>query len=229
MSIKNFSARILFVGLLIAAGPAVGAGEVKLVMQPGTSLNDKGMPFIACAMKKMGRPYSVKEVPWARAQLETKKGIFDGFFMATKNDKRDRYAVFSEPFMKIRWLYVVRKDSAITPDDPDFSDRICAANNGSSRHTWLTKKFNQKVLARKIVGTTDSKRTIKMLQLGRVEVALENESHLKDVFKELAISPSGFKTFVARERPMSVYFGKAFLKSEPEFLDTFNKNIRACK
>lgn len=229
MSRYFLNVRMLFVGLLVAAGPAIAADEIKLVTQLGVSLNDKGKPFIACAFQKMGRSHTVTEMPWARAQLGTKEGIYDGFFMATKNSKRDRYAVFSEPFMKIKWLYVVRKDSNITPDDPDFKDRISGANNGSSRHTWLTKKFKEKVFTRKIVGTTDSKGTIKMLQLGRIEVALENESHLGDVFIELAISPSDFKTFVARERPMSVYFGKVFLKREPEFLDVFNKNMRACK
>lgn len=229
MSRNLLSARSLFVGLLIAAGPAIAANEVKFVVNPVVSFNDTGKTFIACALKKMGWSYTITGRPWARAQLETKEGIFDGFFVATKNDKRDRYAVFSEPFMKLKWLYVVRKDSAITPDDADFNDRIRGANIGSTRHTWLMKKFKQKALTRKIVGTKNFKGTMKMLQLGRIDVALENHLNLRDVFKESSFSPSDFKTFVAREIPMAVYFGKAFLKREPEFLDLFNKNMKACK
>jgi len=57
--------------------------------------------------------------------------------MATENSTRNAYAVFPQPFMKIEWLYVVRPDIKITPDDPKFKDLMFASNVDSARHIWL--------------------------------------------------------------------------------------------
>lgn len=93
---------------------------------------------------------------------------------------------------------------------------------------WLLDKFDRKQITSEVISTTNSLTTLKILSLGRIDVNLENDSNLKTAFKDTGLSPADFKTFVAKSKPVGVYFGKAFLQREPEFLDIFNISIKAC-
>ena len=227
--VKNLHTALIGFFLLFAASPVSGANEIRLATQIEPGLADKGIPYINCAMAKMGRSFSVVWVPWERAQIGTEEGAYDGFFMASKNCKRDQYAVFSRPFQQIEWLFVVKKGSEITPGDADFRDRKFAANTGSARHIWLTEKFENKEFSREIVGTTSPLTSVRMVYLGRADVALVNDSDLEAVFKKSDLSPSGFNVFYSKVKPIGIYFGKAFLKEEPAFLGEFNESMRSCE
>ena len=52
------------------------AGEIKLAVQIDWGTARTAKPYIACAMKKLDRAYTVHEVPWKRAQAGTQEGFF---------------------------------------------------------------------------------------------------------------------------------------------------------
>ena len=149
--------------------------------------------------------------------------------MATENSTRNAYAVFPQPFMKIEWLYVVRPDIKITPDDPKFKDLMFASNVGSARHIWLLEKRRTKEFSLDLAGTPDPKIAYRMLDLNRVDVVLGNRMNMNEAFKVLNFDRTRFKIFVAKEKPLAVYFGKRFLYGEPEFLGLFNSAMATCK
>ncbi len=93
---------------------------------------------------------------------------------------------------------------------------------------WLLDKFEKKEITSEVVVTTDSIRTLDMLNRGRIEVNLDNGENLKMAFENTGLNPSDFRTFVAKAKPVGVYFGKDFLKREPEFLNLFNASVKAC-
>jgi hypothetical protein len=65
------------------------AGEIKLATQKeGHKLSAESEPYVRCAMDMINQPYTITKVPWGRAQRRTEDGTYDGFFIATKNDKR---------------------------------------------------------------------------------------------------------------------------------------------
>ena len=221
--------QIIILSPLLVINTANAADEVKLATELQRALHQKGQPYLECISAKMGRTFQTTSVPWARAQLGTERGAYDGFFMASKNSKRDRYAVRSEPFFSIEWLYIVRKGSGLTPDDPEFAHKSFAANKGSARLMWLLDKFEKKEITSGIINSTDSANTLKMLSLGRIDVNLENNENLKNAFELTGLNPTNFQTFIAKSKPVGVYFGKDFLKRDPGFMEEFNTAVKACR
>ena len=79
--------------LMLLTLPAA-AGEIRLAKQrEGNKLSEEGEPFVRCAMDLLSEMYTITRGPWGRAQRGTEDGIYDGFFMAAKNKKRDAYAI----------------------------------------------------------------------------------------------------------------------------------------
>lgn len=70
---------IVSLGQLSVINTAVASAEVKLATEIQKSLHQRGKPYLECAFAKMDRPYRVISVPWARAQLGTEHGAYDGF------------------------------------------------------------------------------------------------------------------------------------------------------
>jgi polar amino acid transport system substrate-binding protein len=209
---------------------ATEASEIlRLTTEDTRSLNQKGLPYLECAFTKLDISKDITSMPWARAQLVTEHGEYDGFFMASRNDKRDRYAVLSEPFFNIDWVYVVKKENDLTPDNPKFLQGVFAANRGSARNTWLQDKRDRGLIAQEIVTPPNTLQSLVMLAFGRVDVVLENNENLRSFFERTDYSASDFETYIARTIPVGIYFNKDFLKSHPDFLDKFNVSIKACK
>lgn len=107
----------------------------------GNLLASIGEPFVRCAMLKTQQPYEIIKVPWARAQRDTKLGLYDGFFMASRNVKRDDYAIWSKPFVFIKWLYVTLKEDNVNLDQANHLQY--AANLGSARLIWLKNSIRK--------------------------------------------------------------------------------------
>lgn len=228
---KSSLMRFLLIYLACQIGIVTTANSVELKLATETirSLNQKGLPYIECAFSKLEHSYKITYMPWARAQFSTKHGLYDGFFMASRNNKRDEYAVLSEPFFNIEWLYIVTKKSRVSPESPGFFQSNFAANMGSARYSWLIDKYENDKITNVIVATPDAFSSLKMLALGRVDVILENNMNFETAYKKIGYAPTEFKTFVAKSISVGVYFSKSFLDSNPVFLNKFNASIRDCK
>jgi len=193
------------------------------------SLTQKAMPYLECALTNLEQPKAITSMPWARAQIATEQGLYDGFFMASRNHKRDQYAVLSEPFFNIDWVYIVRKESDLLPNTPKFQQAIFVVDIGSARSSWLKDEFDNGHISHEIVKTFDATIALTMLASGRVDIALLNNINSETAFKQTGYSASDFQTFVIKSIPVGVYFSKTFLATNPDFLENFNTNIKRCK
>jgi len=228
--ISRYIRFFLIISACQTATTAVEASyKLRLVTETTRPLNQKGLPYIKCALAKSGYSSEIKSMPWARAQLVTERGLYDGFFVASKNDKRDQYAVMSEPFFNIDWLFIVNRESGLSPDNPKFLKGIFAANRGTARNAWLKNQYDNGIISHEVVTTTDAMRALMMLALGRVDIVLENSTNLDAVFQQTSYTSSDFQSFVAKSVPMGVYFNKDFLNRHPDFLNKFNAGIKECK
>lgn len=207
---------------------ALAQTEVKLAAENLSWLTEKGQPIIECAFDQMNIPVKIEQVPWKRAQSETQTGKYDGFFMASENDERNAFASFSESFMSVEWVYVVRKSSHITPQDLDFHNKIFAANVGSSRFNWLNEKQKKNEIFYKIFSADTSKQLLNMLLLKRMDVVLENRANIEKISAEGQIDLANFDIHTALIRPLAVYFGHDFLHRNPDFLEMYNRSIHSC-
>jgi ABC-type amino acid transport substrate-binding protein len=206
----------------------VAAKILRLATETGRPLNKKGLPYMKCVLAKLELPREITSMPWARAQLSVEHGLYDGFFTASRNEERDRYAVLSEPFFNINWMYVVRKDSSLLPNTQKFQQGIFATKMGTSSYAWLKDKYDRGIIAHKIIAPSDATNALTMLDLGRVDIFLGNNINLEIAFKQTGFEPSNFKTFVVRAVPVGIYFSKAFLDNNLGFIDKFNESIKGC-
>lgn len=216
---------ILFLSLgsiqAIASNGVTLVGEVKRIAAHG--------PFVECAMAALNRDLHLQGVPWERAQHGTENGIYDGFFMATQNHTRDYYATLSDGFFNIEWVYVVKKGSNITPDNLDFFKNSFTSVHGSARLKWLKKKFDAMDDAGEIFTLSSSNAALRLLDLGRANVSLENNKNLAKAFVSTGINPVDFDVFVFKKKPVGVYFSNRFLAQEPTFLAKFNVAVKGCR
>ena len=220
---------VLIFAVMCFAIPAAADG-IKLATQPkGHRLSKESEPFVRCAMDMIGKPYTIFNLPWERAQRGTIDGTYDGFFIATRNEKRDAYAVFSETFYAIKWLYVVNKDSAIFPDQPEFASKRFAADQGSARLLWLKERFGKGEISEAVTVVDTPGQILKMLSANRIEVGLMNDHSFSSSIHDLSLDPQNFKTFLVRDTPAGVYFSKRFLTDNPEFMGIFNNAVLKCK
>ena len=186
-------------------------------------------PYVRCAMDMIGRPYTIANVPWERAQRGTEDGAYDGFVIATRAEKRDEYATLSKTFYAVRWLYVVNKNSGISPEHPDFSSKRFSAARGSARLVWLEARYKKGEIREAVTVVDTPEQILKMLSANRIDVGLMNDHGLNSSIQNLSLDSDSFKTFMVRDTPAGVYFRRRFLNSNPEFMEIFNDAVLKCK
>ncbi len=183
---------------------------------------------LACIMSRINQPFSIKKVPWKRAQEETRTGALNGFFSASKNEIRDGYATLSKVFLpQERIFYSLKSNINVPLKDYTLSyiheNILVSARYGSNALNSLKK-------GQYSIGSTPQTQNqlLSMLELGRVGAVLENSL----VFPELVInrgsSMKNFHQVVQKTKNMGVYFGHLFLAKYPGFLDKFNGQVQPC-
>ncbi|MBL4906678.1 MAG: transporter substrate-binding domain-containing protein [Sneathiella sp.] len=228
-TLKRSLVLMLFILHMHIPHQVYAAEEIILATQISSTFTDKGQPIIQCAFKKIGHSLKIEKVPWNRAQIDTRNGKYSGFFMATQNRTRDAYATFTQPFIEVKWVYVVRKKSNITLSNADFEQKIFAANNGTSRLIWLLEQHKNNKIAHQIFKAESTITLLRMMLLNRMDIILENTANLERAAAENQIDMSEFKILPAQKKPMAVYFSHSFLKRNPTFLMAYNTAIVTCK
>ncbi len=191
----------------------------------GKKLEGIAVKVVECVLGKMNRPYEIQVLPWKRAQSDVEEGKAQGFFAASKDPKRDKYAVATDVIADQKWNWYLPKDSQLDPTAPDFKDKAAvAATLGSNMLNWLEEnKFKVKAKP------DNAEQLARMLQLKRVDAFLANEFATDEVLKKLKLDKSEFKIVLNKDQPLSVYFSKKFVEEEPEFLKQFNAQIAGCR
>jgi len=191
--------------------------------------NDEGkltglsVNIVECSLSKLNIGVTIEVVPWSRAQQHTKLGVSDGFFSASWNASRDRYATRSVDIAPQNWVWYTLNDSNMDPNSNSFkTDASIAATRGSNIAHWLNKN-NYKITAE----TMALNNMVNMTLMGRVDAFMANEL----VAKEALEGSKDFfklKKTVARSMPVGVYFNHPFLTKYPDFLAVFNQGVEEC-
>lgn len=183
---------------------------------------------LACVMARLNQPYVIRKLPWSRAQLMTQRGELDGFFAASKNAHRDKFAVLSMPFLpQTRRLYMLRQSGlmpagGLTLEFARNNLRIAARHSSNALKTAQDKGLHVTLTPQ------SAPELLSLLVAGRVDAIVENELVFE---RELAAQNIGVEDtadLILGEKNMGVYFGKAFLEKHPGFMDQFNANVAPC-
>ena len=225
----SFIFAFLFVNLIFAASAPKTLLLSTQEWPPYQTYNNNILDGIAvrvveCVLGKMNQPYKITVYPWKRAQFMVENEEYHGFFSASKNDTRDQYSVQSGAIAEQKWNWYTLKNSLLNPRDTSFKKKVSVSSRiGSSMYKWLEKnEYNIKAKPK------NTERLFKLLINKRVGAVLASELVAKEVIVKLNLSDS-LKTVLNRNKPLGLYFSKAYLANNPEFLEQFNGLIKECR
>jgi len=177
---------------------------------------------VRCAIGPLPYELQVKVMPWKRAQHTVKIGHADGFFAASQNSERDRYAVLYEPIASQKWTWFYKKNALLPPTHPAFKSKATVGSfNGANMRKWLIEN-NYNVG----VNVLTSEALVKSLYAGRIDAILANDRVMAKLIQnhdDIIVSE------VHSNRPLSVYFSKSFVSDNPTFLAQFNNRVKECR
>ena len=230
---NSFLYMIAYVSLSIGCSNLYASEKILLTTQewpPYQVYHDKILEGTAVLvvkelLEKMEVPYEIRVYPWERAQFMVKSGSAQGFFLASRNRKRDRYATLSEAIFSQKWNWYLLKNSPLNPTDESFKKATCVlVRFGSNMRHWLSA--NQY----RITGSFKSTEAlIKALLAKRCDAMLANELVINKAMKNMQLSPEIFKIYSNKDEPLGVYWSKEYLSENPSFLDSFNTLIKEYK
>ncbi|EHY1015699.1 transporter substrate-binding domain-containing protein [Vibrio vulnificus] len=192
--------------------------------QENGAMKGLGIERLKCVMKVMDQPYQITMTKWDRAQIMTEVGSQHGFFLASRNSKRDEYADYSVPVEQQNWSWFSLSDSTEL-DSAMFKSQVeVAALFGSNQWFWLQQngyRVNKKPRATKAL--------IELMLNGEVGAVLGNDAVINETIKKMGISYRAISQTRIKSDPLGVYFSKAFTKKYPNFLNEFNEAVYQCR
>ena len=179
---------------------------------------------VDCVMRRMGQPFEVQVLPWARAQKMVQLGEADGFFAASRNSERDSYAVKSAIIAPQQWRWYLLVGNPADPLSPVFREKAQVGSFvGANMLDWLREHGYRAVAT---PPTTEG--LLKMLRAGRVDAILANNLVMERLIQEQGLDGQ-LRSVLQEDRPLGVYFSKPFLARHPGFLERFNAQVGACR
>ncbi len=188
-------------------------------------LSGYAVDVVSCALKKMNQPYDIEVYPWRRAQRIVEMDMADGFFTASQNKARDKFATISTVVAEQRWNWYLLKENSINPSDASFKQQAkVGAMLGSNMYSWL-KSSGYKLIGSSL--TTEA--LISDLLEKRYDAVLANELVAKNVMKELDLFNDQLQVHKYKNKPLGVYWSNKFLAKRPKFLSKFNTAVKNCR
>lgn len=180
---------------------------------------------VVCALEASGSEFELIMMPWKDAQNYTESGVYDGFFSASINSRRSKYAVPSSSLVTGKLAWFLRPATIFDPFTPaEKNDARYGAVFASNK--WQTLKRAGYRIEKKPRST---EALFRMLQNSDVDVVLEYMSVYQEYIKSNKLRNDQFKIIPYKSNNMYVYFSKLFLQNRPTFLDTFNSSLQSCK
>ena len=148
-----------------------------------------------------------------------KKNQIDGFFLASQNPERDRYAEFSKPFTFNNWSWFSLKSKQYDFDSADFkNDSIIATIRKTNTFRWLTRNGYQ------VHGTSIAQLPSLILNK-QVNAVFSAESVFLQACADNEVNTNLFRATVESKRPFGMYVSKGYLNKNPGFMQKLNKEI----
>ncbi len=180
---------------------------------------------IRCALGMIKQPYQIAFMEWSKAQLLVRRGDYDGFFLASRNTSRDKYAQISDIVAEQHWvLYSFQDIGKELFATMDYKENVSvAATFGSAKWFWLKENGYQVDKYPK-----DSRRLVDLLLERKVSAILETREVMEEELLRRGIKPDSLSQIELNRKELGVYFGNDFIGRNPGFLERFNKALKSC-
>ncbi len=172
----------------------------------------------------MSQAYRIQFLPWKRAQALVESGESDGFFLASQNESRDKFAVLSKSLDKQVWSFYLLKSSLLNNVEEIKVRANTGAKSNTAKQRWL-KKNKFKV----IIYPSTMTPLIQALIIGRIDAFLEADHRMQEYFQLHPEQINKFKKIKVKKISNGVYLGNKFLDQYPGFMNVFNSHVSTCE
>ncbi|WP_157447362.1 substrate-binding periplasmic protein [Catenovulum agarivorans] len=181
----------------------------------------KGYKLAIAALEKAGIKYQIRPVAnYAQAFEQLNRNLVDGFFLASKNDARDKIAVFSAPVMINKWNWYVSPHIIESPLSETFIQKYRIASHfKTNTHQWLVKHNYQ------VEPVIELANIPIMLDKGRIDAVMLAQWVFEDAADKAGVSKDKFRVYLHSSRDFGFYVSKRVIKKHPRLLLTLNSAI----
>jgi polar amino acid transport system substrate-binding protein len=178
-------------------------------------------------MRLVGVDYQSSPVPnYKRALSDVKKGMADGFFLASKNDQRDAVAVFSEPVVFNHWSWFFNSEMSFDSSAPEFKQQARVASiEGTNTLRWLKDQGYQ------VVGKQTEVDSLAQLlfDLKRIDAVFISADVFKYGSHHPRLADGSYLEVIEQRAPFGIYISKNYLQQYPDFMVRLNIAIQKVK
>lgn len=221
----------LFLLLFCLIGVGVSAEPLRLVFPhfpPYTQATDPGSVaagnyLIEQIMARLEQEYIATPVPnYKRALGDVRKGLADGFFLASQNDERDEVAVFSAPVTYNNWSWFLHQDSQLNPRSNSFKTQARVASiEGTNTQRWLQNNGYQ------VVGK--QARVVSLAELlfdvKRIDAVFLSSAVFKHGWHHPNLKLGNYIEVTQFSMPFGIYIAKRYLAQNSGFMERLNEVI----
>ncbi|MFT5758125.1 MAG: polar amino acid transport system substrate-binding protein [Alteromonadaceae bacterium] len=180
--------------ILLIISPDASAAKLNIVTleyppyayEEGKKVKGVAVDIVTEALKRMGLPFSITVLPWARALHQIKNGDADAIFTLFKTPEREVFADYSHQTLiaQIVSLYV-KKDSSIefTGDFKKLASYSFGLVRKVSYGEIFDRAVNEKVITN-TVRSNDAQQSFKMLFSNRVDIIAINKYGALDILQK---------------------------------------------
>ena len=194
--------------------------------QKGGRLQGIGIDLAEKVMKKAGIEYSFQTISDYEAAVESvRKGVADGFFLATQNTERDAIAVFSDTMLINNWCWFLDANGSLKPSDPFFKTKATVGTlENTNTHKWL-KKNGYTVRPLEEVEALPGY----LLASKKVNAVFLAELVFIKAAEKSGIAGNRYTKIVQETKPFGLYLSKKYLSENPGVMERINAAIRFVK
>jgi len=180
--------------------------------------------------KQMEITCSFKMLPWARAQLEAKKGDAQGIFIVGWNEERSKWLTYSPPLLNSQYGFFVRRENPLEyqqlADIAGQNVGVFGVSNSSNSLEKLRKQMIELNLEPiKIIMTYDDIFIFRMLSSGGRNMGLvySNREVGHAIIRQEKIKNV---RYAGEQKKLKYYIGFSQKNTDREVVDRFNKTLR---
>ncbi len=214
----------IFIGINVFAQEITLNTEISPPYQimVGGDISGVSVEILKCIFKKMNVSYNINIVPWKRAQKNVQNNETNGFFIVMSFAELDKYATLSAPIALEKWYFYFKDPTLL--QNKNFKQGIkIGVIRGNNQSAWL--KANGYFIAQEV---KNYKQLIKLLDFDRIHAFLADQKTFGEEISRLSLNDDQFLSTFIKYTPLGIYFSNSFLKTHPEFLEEFNKNVYIC-
>lgn len=175
---------------------------------------------VSDALNAIKAPHTIKLFATYSLLLKAlKKNEIQGFFLASQNKERDRYATFSKPIALNSWSWVFLKNKTEDTSDNDFKHSAKIGTiKGTNTYRWLVRHgYDAQEFA--------ADELPMLLSQKKVDAVFAAQTVFRYSAVKSGFSNSAFSFKVESSKPFAMYVSNKYLQANPDFLQQLNKHI----